>query len=50
MHTAMDLAFRTSAVKRRIDGEKLAVSYVADTKNYIDNKLNEIATAIVANA
>ena len=32
------------------DGEKLAVSYVADTKNYIDNKLNEIATAIVANA
>ena len=31
------------------DGESVAISYVADTKNYIDKKFNELATAIVAN-
>lgn len=31
------------------DGESVEISYVADTKNYIDKKFNELATAIVAN-
>ena len=30
-------------------GGNMTISYVADTKNYIDNKLNALATAIVAN-
>lgn len=32
------------------DGDNIEVSYVADTKNYIDNKFNELATALVANS
>jgi hypothetical protein len=31
-------------------GDNIEVSYVADTKNYIDNKFNELATALVANS
>lgn len=30
-------------------GAEMALTYVADTKAYIDNKFNELATAIVAN-
>ena len=32
------------------EGVGMEVSYVADTKNYIDKKFNELAAAIVANA
>lgn len=32
------------------EGAGMEVSYVADTKNYIDKKFNELAAAIVANA
>lgn len=31
-------------------GGNMSISYVADTKNYIDKKFTELATAIVANA
>lgn len=31
------------------DCENLSVTYVADTKNYIDKKFNELATAMIAN-
>ncbi len=32
------------------DGSKMEIDYVADTKAYIDNKFNELATALVANS
>lgn len=32
------------------NGAGIGVTYCADTKNYIDNKFNELATAIVANS
>ena len=31
------------------DGEKAVITYVADAKNYIDKKFNELATAMIAN-